>query len=75
MPVLQTQPGGPTRFTVQYQIVMPASTAPGNAYQYRKPSVIVDGGFQPPGRYFGCLERQCATDCGRTNRNSPDQGS
>lgn len=42
MPVLQTQPSGPIRFTVEYQITMLATTAPGPAYQYRKPSVIVD---------------------------------
>lgn len=46
MPVLPTQPSGPTRFTVQYQIVMPAPAggAPGtgNAYQYRKPMATVD---------------------------------
>lgn len=42
MPVLPTQPSGPTRFTVEYQVVMPATTAPGPADQYRRPSVIVD---------------------------------
>lgn len=46
MPVLQTNPTGPTRFRVQYQIVMPAPAGgvpgTGNAYVYRKPSVVVD---------------------------------
>lgn len=43
MPVLQTQQTGPTRFTVQYQIVMPAAPgSSGNAYQYRKPMATVD---------------------------------
>jgi hypothetical protein len=45
MPVIQTQ-GGPTRFRVTYQIVMPAPAGggpgTGNPYVYRKPLVIVD---------------------------------
>lgn len=46
MPVLQTNPPGPTRFRVLYQIVLPApaggNPGTGNAYVYRRPEVSVD---------------------------------
>jgi hypothetical protein len=42
MPVLNTQPGSPTRFTVDCEIVLLATKAPGNAYAYRKGRTSVD---------------------------------
>jgi hypothetical protein len=42
MPVLQTQPSGPTRFSVTYEIVKFATAAPGPTYQYRRGAVTVE---------------------------------